>query len=145
MAAQSSKLENREGVPVLSFSDAVLPVLDLQHETLSLQTDFYPGEFVIIHSEDDHYEDPLVHAISGLLAPTSGIVAFHDRDWQSLEPDQANALRGRIGIVFRNDSWIPYWSVMDNMMLPHLHHTHRPAEGSTGMCPISPAMPVVPR
>ena len=128
MASSTSPTEDRRGTPVLSFADSVIQLSDHEQEILTLQTEFFPGEFIMIHSQDEHYEEPLVQAICGLLAPGTGIIKFHDHDWQALEPDQANAHRGRIGIAFGRDSWIPYWSIMDNLMLPHLHHTNRPAD-----------------
>jgi phospholipid/cholesterol/gamma-HCH transport system ATP-binding protein len=53
-------------------------------------------------------------------------VRFLGRAWSELPADQANALRGRFGQVVRRGAWIPYLSLVDNVLLPQLHHTRRP-------------------
>jgi phospholipid/cholesterol/gamma-HCH transport system ATP-binding protein len=42
-----------------------------------------------------------------------------------LSHDEANALRGRIGRVFRTANWINHLSLMENILLSQLHHTRR--------------------
>jgi phospholipid/cholesterol/gamma-HCH transport system ATP-binding protein len=114
--------------PVLNFDDCVLPLADTQGETFTLRFDLNPGELMMLHSEDDHHENALTHAVCGLLRPISGTATFLGRDWRELTPDRANALRGRIGVVFRRDNWIPYQPVLDSLILPRLHHTRQPVD-----------------
>ena len=64
-------------------------------------------------------------AVAGLTRPIRGAVYLLGINWQALSPDQANALRGRIGRVFTAGNWISHLSLMENIMLPQLHHTRR--------------------
>jgi phospholipid/cholesterol/gamma-HCH transport system ATP-binding protein len=64
-------------------------------------------------------------ACAGIIEPISGRVYFLGRNWLQLSPDQANALRGRIGRVFRTANWINHLPLMENILLPQLHHTRR--------------------
>ena len=64
-------------------------------------------------------------ACAGIIQPISGRVYFLGRNWPELPPDQANALRGRIGRVFKTGNWINHLSLLDNMLLPQRHHTRR--------------------
>jgi phospholipid/cholesterol/gamma-HCH transport system ATP-binding protein len=62
---------------------------------------------------------------AGIIQPTSGAVNFLGRNWPELPPDQANALRGRIGRVFKTGNWVNHLSLMENILLPQRHHTRR--------------------
>jgi phospholipid/cholesterol/gamma-HCH transport system ATP-binding protein len=64
-------------------------------------------------------------ARAGIIQPSSGRVYFLGRNWPELPPDQANALRGRIGRVFGTGNWINHLSLMENILLSQLHHTRR--------------------
>jgi phospholipid/cholesterol/gamma-HCH transport system ATP-binding protein len=64
-------------------------------------------------------------ACAGIIQPISGRVYFLGRNWPELPTDQANALRGRIGRVFRTGNWINHLSLMENILLSQLHHTRR--------------------
>jgi phospholipid/cholesterol/gamma-HCH transport system ATP-binding protein len=64
-------------------------------------------------------------ACAGIIPPLRGAVYFLGRNWQKLRPDHANALRGRIGRVFTRANWINHLSLLENILLPQLYHTHR--------------------
>ncbi|MFC1580985.1 ATP-binding cassette domain-containing protein [Thermodesulfobacteriota bacterium] len=91
--------------------------MDLQFSDLAL---IYMG----------HRESALVigDACEGLTLPTVGKITFLGYNWPDSAPDQANALRGMVGRVFRRNNWVDYMSVFDSILLPQLHHTKRPME-----------------
>ena len=64
-------------------------------------------------------------ACAGIIKPKSGSVHFLGRNWTDLSPDQANALRGRMGRVFKTGNWVNHRSLLDNILLPQRHHTRR--------------------
>jgi phospholipid/cholesterol/gamma-HCH transport system ATP-binding protein len=64
-------------------------------------------------------------ACGGIMEPGSGTIRFLGHNWAELKPDQANALRGRIGRVFKTGNWINHLSLLDNILLPQRHHTRR--------------------
>lgn len=113
---------------VLNFQECVLPLAGVNEETIALAGDIIKGDLIMLHVEDAYHEQTLVRAAGGLLSPASGRVRFLDQDWEEVLPDRANALRGRIGIIFRSDNWIPYQPIMQSMVLPQMHHTRRSEE-----------------
>ena len=96
-------------------------------ETVDAKMDLCGGELVLIHYEKPRMGLTLADACTGLVHPEKGTVAFLGKDWSDLPPDTANALRGRIGRVFRQGKWLSHLSVMANILLPQLHHTRHSA------------------
>lgn len=83
------------------------------------------GDLVLIRLDRLEQTAGFADACAGIIKPRSGSVKFLGRNWQDLPPDQANALRGRIGRVFKTGNWINHLSLLDNMLLPQRHHTRR--------------------
>jgi phospholipid/cholesterol/gamma-HCH transport system ATP-binding protein len=83
------------------------------------------GDLVLIRLARLEQTAGFADACAGIIKPRSGSVRFLGRNWQDLPPDQANALRGLIGRVFKTGNWINHLSLLDNMLLPQRHHTHR--------------------
>lgn len=86
------------------------------------------GELVMVRLARQEQTSIFADACAGLVQPAAGAIHFLGRNWPELSPDQANALRGRIGRVFRTGNWINQLSLMDNILLPQQHHTRRPAD-----------------
>jgi phospholipid/cholesterol/gamma-HCH transport system ATP-binding protein len=106
--------------PVLEFAAAVLM------DGVSIDLTLGAGDLILIDPGDEEHERTVADAACGLAAPLHGTVSMLGRDWLRQQPDHANALRGRIGHSFRRGSWVPYLSLIDNILLPQLHHTTRP-------------------
>lgn len=85
-----------------------------------------PGELVLVEGQDPLHERMLMDAACGLRAPLAGAVRCAGYDWRALPPDRANALRGRIGHLFRDGAWPPRMTVDAAIMLAQSHHTRRP-------------------
>lgn len=119
-------MSDHGSTPVLHFDDVWLPVQD-QHQ-LGVAVDFAlcPGDLVLVQPGDDQHEQLLAEAACGLALPARGTVRFLAHAWSELPADQANALRGRIGHLVRRGAWIPYLTLLDNILLAQLHHTRRP-------------------
>lgn len=114
--------------PVLAFEDCALALAGTHAEAIPLSVTLCSGEFLVLHLEDDQHEEAVIQALCGLWPPLAGRVRFQGHDWEDLRPEQANALRGRIGTVFREDVWSPYRTVMEDMVLAQMHHTRRPLD-----------------
>lgn len=128
MATRPQRSQLHDPSSVLRFDGCVLPLADAVGETFAVQLNVGPGELVMLHAQDRFHEDALVRAASGLIAPLAGSVQFLGRNWRQLSSDRANAARGRIGVVFRNESWTPHQTILETLILPQLHHTHAPIE-----------------
>jgi phospholipid/cholesterol/gamma-HCH transport system ATP-binding protein len=110
---------------VLRFDDVWLSLPDHHGVGLAVDLTLGAGDLVLVQPGDEQHERALVDIACGLVPPQRGAVRFLGRAWCDLEPDQANALRGRIGHIVRAGAWLPYLSVLDNILLPQLHHTRR--------------------
>jgi len=85
------------------------------------------GDLVLIRLARLEQTAEFADACAGIFQPLRGSVSFLGRNWQDLPPDQANALRGRIGRVFNTGNWINHLSLLDNILLSQRHHTRRSA------------------
>lgn len=113
--------------PVLDICQAVpqagLDEFRIQPITLQL----LPGDFVLVESNDPHRAAWFADLCCGFARLAEGTVRFLGREWTTMTPDYAAALRGRIGRVFGNAGWIDFLDVATNVLLPQLHHTRRDA------------------
>lgn len=95
-------------------------------ESSELSLNVCAGELVLIRLARLEQTSKFADACAGLVQPATGTIHFLGRNWPELPPDQANALRGRIGRAFKAGNWINQLSLMDNILLPQRHHTRRP-------------------
>jgi phospholipid/cholesterol/gamma-HCH transport system ATP-binding protein len=86
-----------------------------------------PGDFALIDVGDPVWCRAVADAASGLVAPASGRIFFLGQDWAIAGPDDANALRGRIGRLVAAGQWIDTLSLDENILLQQSHHTRRAA------------------
>ena len=117
---------------VIRMNNATISDEDSGHVALAgLDLELRFSDLVLIHI--GHREAALAvgDACEGLTLPTVGTITFLGHHWVRTPPDQANALRGMIGRVFRRANWVDYMSVSENILLPQLHHTRRPVEELT--------------
>ena len=111
---------------VLRFEDAVLATDPLARSVSDeLNMEVFGGDLFLIRLARSEQASTFADACAGLIQPLGGAVYFLGRNWQELPPDLANALRGRIGSVFTTGNWINHLSLMENILLPQLYHTHR--------------------
>lgn len=118
-------MSGRGAALVLACASAAIPAPGTDRPAIFLDLCLTAGELVLVDATDPEQERLLADAVCGLVAPLAGRIAFLGRDWQEQTIEYANALRGRIGHVFRSGGWLPYLSVNDNVLLQQLHHTRR--------------------
>jgi phospholipid/cholesterol/gamma-HCH transport system ATP-binding protein len=92
--------------------------------TLSLQQ----GDLVLVDTMDVARAAAFADAAVGLADPAAGVVRFRGRPWSELAPDAANAMRGQIGRLVAEGGWIEHLGMLDDVLLPQLHHTNRRRE-----------------
>ncbi|MGD8290363.1 MAG: hypothetical protein PVF37_01580 [Desulfobacterales bacterium] len=97
-------------------------------ETIEMDLDLHGGEMVMIHLQHPRQGSALADVCAGLIRPLWGTVQFLGKPWSALPPDTENALRGRIGRVFAKGNWISHLTLLENILLPQLHHTRRSTE-----------------
>jgi phospholipid/cholesterol/gamma-HCH transport system ATP-binding protein len=90
-----------------------------------LSLSIYSGDLVLIRLARLEQTATFADTCAGIIQLDIGAVYFLGRSWPELPPDQANAMRGRIGRVFKTGNWIKHLSLMENILLPQLHHTRR--------------------
>ena len=111
---------------VLRFEDAVLTTDPFGRSASDeLNIEVFGGDLFLIRLARSEQASTFADACAGLIQPLRGAVYFLGRNWLELPPDLANALRGRIGSIFTAGNWINHLSLMENILLPQLYHTHR--------------------
>lgn len=94
-------------------------------EAIDLNLSLYGGDLFLVNAERPRFGSIFADACCGLNLPVEGTISFLGKDWASLPPDTANALRGRIGRVFTSGNWINSLTLMENILLSQRHHTRR--------------------
>ncbi|UCD79265.1 MAG: hypothetical protein JSW26_28350 [Desulfobacterales bacterium] len=113
---------------ILRFEDVTLLVDPAGGERLNVRLDVYGGNLVLMRLERGRQGEVFADTCAGLISPQAGTVSFLGRSWARLHADLGNALRGRIGRVFRSGNWVDYLSLQENILLPQLYHTRRKAK-----------------
>ena len=112
--------------PVLQLEDVWLAWHDQREVRMAIDLTLGAGELALVQPGDRQHEEALADVVCGLALPARGAVRLLGRAWSELRADQANALRGRIGQILRRGAWLPHLTLLDNVLLPQLHHTRRP-------------------
>lgn len=94
-------------------------------ETIDFEMNLFGGDLALINLERPRFGSVLADACCGLHQVAAGAIFFLGKDWSALPSNTANALRGRIGRVFTYGNWINRLTLMENILLPQLHHTRR--------------------
>ena len=94
-------------------------------EAIDLEMSLSGGDLALVNLERPRFGSILADACCGLHPAAEGSIFFLGKDWSALPSDTANALRGRIGRVFTFGNWINRLTLMENILLPQLHHTRR--------------------
>ena len=94
-------------------------------ETIDLEMNLCGGDLALINLERPRFGSMLADACCGLHPAAEGSILFLGKDWSAFPSDTANALRGRIGRVFAFGNWINRLTLLENILLPQLHHTRR--------------------
>ena len=116
-----------ESTNILEFSNVDLPGATRgQAEMRSLIFNLPRGCLLLIKVEAGNEYLPIADAAEGLIAPKSGLIRWHGKAWDSLEPLAELNARARIGRVFEKNSWISNLNVSENVTLSQRHHTERP-------------------
>ncbi len=111
---------------ILRFKDAVVetdPDRGAASEAINLTV--YGGALILIRFARPELAARFADVCCGLNHPLRGTSYFLGTDWKTLQPDQRNAMRGRIGRVFSTGNWIEHLSLTENILIPQLHHTRR--------------------
>ena len=110
---------------VLRLEEVSLMVDSGGGERMHIHIDVLGGDLILLRFQRGQQGSVFADTCAGLMPPSAGVVYFLGRDWADQPADLANALRGRIGRVFRSANWIDYLSVQENIILPQAYHTRR--------------------
>lgn len=84
------------------------------------------GELVFVQVDRSRLMPVIGDACSGLITPVAGKARFMGLDWSAQHPEDAAAMRSRIGRAGPDSAWLPFMSVAENVLLAQMHHTRRP-------------------
>jgi len=98
-----------------SYHHSLRKTVILDHLDLKVER----GEWCSIIGPSGTGKSTLLHCISGLLEPDNGEVFFENTNLYLLEDKERSDFRRRkIGFVFQDFKLLPYYSVIDNVILP---------------------------
>jgi phospholipid/cholesterol/gamma-HCH transport system ATP-binding protein len=80
------------------------------------------GETLAIIGESGCGKTVLLKSIIGLIAPTSGVVAFDGLDLSELGEREISSLRTRFGFVFQNAALFDSMTIAENILFPLRQH-----------------------
>lgn len=126
MRRTAAEQEVRRGeTPLIAFEGCRLPLPGETQETFLVDLSLDAGDFLLVQVGDAAHDQALADAARGLLDPIDGRVCFSGSDWRELPHEVADACRGRIGSSLSEHDWLPYLSVLDNLLMPQLYHSRR--------------------
>ncbi len=100
-----------------TYAGGAAPVTALRGVSLTLEA----GDFVALMGPSGCGKSTLLHLCGAMDRPTSGTLAFEDRDVTALDDDALTRLRrDRIGFVFQFFNLLPTLTLGDNIALPCL-------------------------
>jgi phospholipid/cholesterol/gamma-HCH transport system ATP-binding protein len=110
--------------PLPEIAEPVIEVRDLTkrygrnivHQHLNF--DVRRGEIVAIVGGSGSGKTTLMRQILGLERPTSGTIKVFDRDTSTVDPEEANLTRSRMGMLFQHGALFSSLSVFDNIAQP---------------------------
>lgn len=109
--------------PVIEVQDLVTHFGDriiLKGITLAVR----PGEILVIMGGSGSGKSTLLNHLLGLLVPTSGNVHILGQDINRISGQALSELRQKTGVAFQGGALFSSMSVLDNIMLPLIEHTH---------------------
>lgn len=118
----------RTAQSILSLQSVTL--VERQHSTrpTCLDLELPRSTLAMIQVDDDADAATLVDICLGLATPAGGQVGFLGVDWQALSPHERLARRRNIGTVVQVHVWPSHLTVLESVLLAHLHHFSRPHE-----------------
>ncbi len=84
------------------------------------------GDLLLVEARDLRRAALFTDMCTGLVQLHRGRVRFLSQDWTVLPFDIASALRGHVGRIFGEGSWIGFMDMETNILLSPLYHTRRP-------------------
>jgi lipoprotein-releasing system ATP-binding protein len=86
-----------------------------------LSFELQAGEQLAVVGESGAGKSTLLHLLGALDRPDSGSVVYGDRDIFSMTPDELAGFRNRhIGFVWQQQSLLPEFTALENVMMPLL-------------------------
>lgn len=79
------------------------------------------GDFISVRGPSGCGKTTLLLTIGGLLSPSEGKVLFDGKDLYKLSPEERSRFRANnIGFIFQQFHLIPFLTVEENVLLPHI-------------------------
>lgn len=107
---------------ILQTRELYIPAVGMS-PSMRLNYQLMPTEFHLIYSPDQVRSGSFTDALLGLADGTRGEAVFKGRTWHTMHPDKALQARREIGRVQSHGNWMETLSVMENILLPLLHHS----------------------
>ena len=84
------------------------------------------GEFVAIIGHSGSGKTTFLNILSGILNPETGIIKYENQEINNFSKvEQSQFRKEKIGYIFQDFKLIPYYSVLDNVVIPYIHDKKR--------------------
>lgn len=117
--SNASILELREARPIFEQGGLTSSQYDLR---------LMPGECALVACRDPARAARFAEMCCGMIPLADGQVTCMGLDWSRLNDRRIWALRGRIGRITAQDSWIDLFGTDLNVLFRELHHTRTPTD-----------------
>ena len=117
-----------QGGAALDFADVSIAPNEGRLTRQPLNLAVQAGELVLLGVPYLQQASTIADVATGLVKAEAGTVSVLGYDWSHLSRNAVYALRGRIGRLLARGRWTEGLSVLENILLPQLHHTERSRE-----------------
>ncbi len=93
-----------------------------KHILVDFNLELLRGENIVVIGKSGSGKSVLIKCVVGLLKPDKGTIRVFGTDMQSLNQDEMDRLRVRIGFLFQNSALYDSMTVRENLLFPMRRH-----------------------
>lgn len=112
--------------PLLDARQLRIPAIDM-HPSVRLDLQLYHSELVLLHCSEKTRTTAIADALLGLGAQADSVF-YREQSWSAMGQLKAQQARRSIARIQSSGNWMESSSVMDNILLPLMHHTIVPEQ-----------------
>jgi len=116
-----SKVKNLDKECVLSI-DHVFKSFGDHHVLVDFNLKLYKGENVVIFGKSGSGKSVLIKCIIGLLRPDQGKITVLDQDVLSMNHEELDQMRAKVGFLFQSNALYDSMTVRENLEFPLRRH-----------------------
>lgn len=128
MVAAKAKSQRRARGEILRFDDVLFRIPGSRESAAVAGSMALAADELTMILVSPEQGRTIADACAGIVEPQHGRVEFLGNCWTELSDGAVDSLRARIGRVFSRGNWLANLPMIDNILLPALHHSRRTLE-----------------